>query len=146
MTRSWASQARQAFSVQYVIDVIILLIILVGIGDTLATSVLERTHELGMMRAIGLSRSRLFSLIVLEGAAIGVLGLFLALATGLALTLFWVEVEFPAIVGIDLNLHFDTSLLFWIAVIVTLLSCVAGSFLPALRASRLSVTEAIRNE
>lgn len=145
MTEFFASQAPKAFRVHYVLDAVILAIILVGIGDTLATSVLERTHELGMMRAVGLSRSRLFSLILLEGAALGVLGLALALATSFVLGLFWIQVQFPAIVGIDLDLHVDASLILG-AVVVTLVSCLVGSFLPALRAARLTVAEAIRNE
>lgn len=140
-----ASQARQAFRFVYLMEAITFALVLIGIGDTLATGVLERTREFGMMRAVGLRRSRLFEIVVLEGLAIGVLGLVLALCAGLALGLFWVEVQFPALLGWDLDLHFPYS---WAtgAAALTMALCLVGSLLPSLRAARLTVPAALRNE
>ena len=68
----------------------------------------------------------------------------LALAL-LALGVFWVDVQFPAILGWDLELHPPLVSMFLMAS-VTLLLCLAGSFFPALRASRLAVPAALRDE
>lgn len=59
----------------------------VGITNTLVTSVIERTHEIGVLRAVGATRGQIVALFLLEGAIIGLLGaaLGLALAWGLAL-------------------------------------------------------------
>jgi ABC-type lipoprotein release transport system permease subunit len=58
---------------------------------------------------------------------------------------FWVDVQFPAILGWSLDLHAPfTSIL--VTAGVTLLLCLAGSFLPALRAAHLAVPAALRNE
>ena len=141
----FGSQTRKAFSVLYLMEGIIFLLVLIGIGDTLATSVIERTHEFGMMRAIGLYRSRLVGMVVLEGLGIGLLGLLLAAATGLLLGLFWVRVQFPAILGWRLDLHFPSRFAIG-AVVLTLTLCLVGAVLPSLRAARLSVSEALRNE
>jgi len=141
----FASQARQAFSMQYVMAAIALLLVLVGVGDTLAASITARTREIGMMRAVGLPRSAVVRIMLLEGMAIAVLGLLLAGAVGFALGVFWVEVQFPAFLGWGLNLH--VPLAFVLAtVLITLTLCLAGSLLPSLRAARLPVTVALRTE
>jgi putative ABC transport system permease protein len=58
----------------------------VGITNTLVTSVIERTKEIGILRAVGATRGQIVSLFLLEGAIIGLLGAAfgLALARGLA--------------------------------------------------------------
>jgi putative ABC transport system permease protein len=141
----FAGQARQAFQFVYIMEAIIFMIVLVAIGDTLSTSVLERTRVFGMMRAVGLPRSGLFTIVLLEGVAIGVLGLILALGMGIALGTFWVEVQFPALLGWTLDLYFPYAFVFGAAAL-TLALCVAASVLPSLRAARLVVTAALRAE
>jgi putative ABC transport system permease protein len=141
----FADQARQAFSVQYVMASIALLLVLVGIGDTLAAGVTARTREIGMMRANGLRRSRVVQMVMLEAGGIALLGLLLAGAIGLALSVFWVDVQFPAFLGWALDLHVPLASALATAG-VTLLLCFAGSLLPALRAARLAVPAALRNE
>jgi putative ABC transport system permease protein len=141
----FARQVREGFQIQYVGEVVTLLLVLIGIGDTLATSVMERTREFGMMRAVGLHRSRLVAILLLEGAGIALLGLFLAAITGLALGAFWVEVQWPALLGWKLDLSFPIGFAASAAAL-TFLLCLVGSVLPAWRAARLSVPEALRNE
>jgi ABC-type antimicrobial peptide transport system permease subunit len=82
---------------------------------------------------------------LLEGATIALLGLTLALLVGLALGVFWVEVQFPAILGWRLELHFPTVFIV-AAAALTLLLCLGGSLLPARRAARLEVASALRND
>jgi len=145
MVEHLTSRVRQAFQSLYLMEVITLLLVLIGVGDTLATGVLERTQEFGMMRAVGLPRSRLFAMVVLEAIAMGLLGLLLAGATGLALGVFWVRVQFHALLGWALQMHFPVAFAAMAAVAAILL-CIAGSLLPAWRAARLSVPAAMRNE
>ncbi len=141
----FAAQARQAFAILYVMEAVTFALVLVAIGDTLATGVLERTREFGMLRAVGIRRSRLFGLVLLEGLAIGVFGLVLALGAGLALGWLWVGVQFPALVGWSLQLHVPATSVA-AAVALTLVLCLVGALLPARRASRLSVVSALRYE
>ena len=65
---------------------IALFVAAVGITNTLVTSVIERTKEIGILRAVGATRGQIMSLFLLEGSLIGLLGalLGLALARGLA--------------------------------------------------------------
>jgi len=141
----FAAEVRRAFSLQYLLEAITLLLVAIAIGDTLASSILERTRELGMMRAVGLRRSNLFNVIMLQGLGIAAIGLAIALGTGAALGAFWVTTEFPALVGWDLDLHVPVAFTA-IAMAITLAICAGGSFLPAVRAARRSVVEALRHE
>jgi putative ABC transport system permease protein len=141
----FAGQARQAFGVLYLVEAITFLLVAIAIGDTLAGSVIERTRQFAMMRAIGLPRSRLASIVVMEGLGVGTLGLCMAAATGLVLGGFWVEVQFPALLGWQLEMHFPTE--FALAgVVVTLALCLVGSLAPAIHAGRTAVPQALRNE
>jgi putative ABC transport system permease protein len=145
MIEHFANQVRQAFSVTHVMEFITFILVVIGIGDTLAASVNARTRELGMMRAVGLRRWRVVEMILLEGAGIAFFGLLLAGVLGLALGVFWVDVQFPAILGWDLELHPPLVSMLLMGS-VTLLLCLASSFFPALRASRLAVPAALRDE
>jgi putative ABC transport system permease protein len=141
----FAGQMRQAFSVLYLLVAITFLLILAGIGDTLATGVIERTREFAMLRAVGLHRAHLFTIVMLEGMSVGLLGVALAILAGIALGFFWTAVQFPALVGWRMDVHFPTSFVA-MATGLTLLICLVGSLLPSLRAAHLSVHEGLRNE
>lgn len=145
LTRYFAGQVRRAFSVAYLMEAITFLLVVVGLSDTLAAAVTERTREIGMMRAIGLRRSRVLGMMLLEGLAIGLLGLLLAMATGLALGTFWVEMQFPAILGWKLDLHFPAAFAS-VAALFTLSLCLAASLVPAWQAARLEPARALRYE
>jgi putative ABC transport system permease protein len=126
-------------------EAVIFLIVLVAMGDTLSSSVAERTRIFGMMRAVGLSRSDLFTIVLLEGAAIGVLGLLLALGVGTTLGTFWVTVQFPAVLGWALHLHFPYRFVAG-ASAVTIVLCIVAAVLPSIRAGRLAVVAALRTD
>ena len=60
-----------------------MIIAVLGIVNTLALSVIERTREVGLLRAVGMSRRQLRSMIRLESVAISVLGAVLGIGLGL---------------------------------------------------------------
>ncbi|MFC9825346.1 ABC transporter permease [Streptomyces erythrochromogenes] len=120
-----------------------LVISVLGVVNTLAMSVFERTQEIGMLRAIGLDRSRVKNMIRLEavvislfGAALGVvIGIFLAWAVGSTLA--------EAMPGYALILPWDRIGIF------LLLAAVVGvlaAMWPARSAARLNMLTAIKTE
>ena len=104
-------------------------------------AVQERTREIGMIAAMGWSDTRIVTLIVLEGAMLGIAGCALGLGFGLlASSLFG---ALPAIgTYIEFRPRMDTLAL---PLGGALLVCIAGAIYPAWRAVRLAPAEALRH-
>jgi putative ABC transport system permease protein len=116
-----------------------------GLMGTMSTNVLERTREIGVMRAIGASDGAVLRIVVVEGILIGLIswliGAALAFPIGAALSTAVGQVLFST----PLPYVFSISgVITWFA-IVAILAGVA-SFLPAWNASRLTVREVLAYE
>jgi ABC-type antimicrobial peptide transport system permease subunit len=74
-----------------------------------------------------------------------VLGLLLAVGLGFALSTFWVQVQFPALLGWTLEQYFPMTFLI-AGGIVTVLICMVGSLIPSIRAASLSPVAVLRGE
>ncbi|MFK0023173.1 ABC transporter permease [Streptomyces sp. NPDC090798] len=119
-----------------------IVIAVLGVVNTLALSVVERTREIGLLRAIGLARRQLRRMIRLESVVIAVFGAVLGLALGLV----W-----GVCVQRVLALQGMKSLAIpWTTIVAVVVgSAVVGivaALLPALRASRMNVLAAIAHE
>ena len=123
----------------YVLLALAVFIALLGIANTLALSIGERTRELGLMRAVGMTRAQTRSMVRWEAAIIAVFGSTLGLAIG---TFFgWAVVRALADHGVDTLTVPITSL-----TIVTMIAATAGAaaaILPARRAARIDVLTAL---
>ena len=116
-----------------------------GLTGTMSMNVLERTREIGIMRAIGASDRAIRQIVVVEGVLIGLISW--AVGSLLALPISRVLADQVGMAFIRRTLNFEFSwvgLIAWLG-IVTLISAVA-SFLPAWRASRLTVREVLAYE
>jgi putative ABC transport system permease protein len=119
-----------------------ILIALMGIMNTLALSVHERTRELGLVRAIGMSRRQVRSTIRWESILIALLGTALGLTVGLFFG--WAMATKLKDVGFN-TFSVPIWQLFWICVLAALAGVVAAIW-PARRASRLDILQAIATE
>jgi putative ABC transport system permease protein len=131
-----------AHSVAWGTSSIALLIGIVGIANTMAMSVFERTREIGVLRALGWKGQHVILLILTEAGVLGLAGGFLGILVGLgALWILSIMPQTASVVSMSVSpVHLVESLL--IAVGSGLL---AGAY-PAWRASRLSPVEALRYE
>ncbi|MGD0630582.1 MAG: ABC transporter permease [Terracidiphilus sp.] len=119
---------------------IALLIGILGIANTMAMSVYERTREIGILRALGWNRAQVLILIQLEAAILGLGGGFLGIAFGwCALHLLAALPQTASIVSAS----FPVPLLAEALGIAVLAGLIAGA-LPAWRAAQLSPVEALR--
>jgi putative ABC transport system permease protein len=119
-----------------------ILIAVLGIVNTLALSVLERTRELGLLRAVGLRRGQVLRMVTVESVVISVFGALLGLAVGTGLG--------AAVVRALRDQGFTNFALPWTTGLVYLLLAalvgVVAAVLPAVRASRTNVLSAIAYE
>ena len=119
--------------------VLSVLIAVLGIINTLALSVVERTRELGLLRAVGLQRRQLRRMIRAESVVIALYGALLGIAIGLAFG--WAVVSSLHDEGIT---EFAVPLQRLLVVLgVAALGGVVAAALPARRAARLNVLEAV---
>ena len=141
----FTEQVHQAFAPINALAALVLVVILVGVADTLAAGVTERVRELGAMRAIGARSRHLRRLILAEGFALGTLGLVLAIAAGIFLGALWVKSTFPYLLGWSLEIHVPFSDLFAV-MFVTMVVCLLAALLPARHAAMLEPAAALRYE
>jgi putative ABC transport system permease protein len=134
-----AKPVQQMLSLVYAMLALAILIAVLGIGNTLALSIFERTRELGVMRAVGMTRPQLRATIRWESVIVAlqgtVLGLLIGLFFGWALVLSTENQVFSVPVRI--------------LVIVVVLAAVAGvvaAILPSRRAARLNILRALVSE
>ncbi len=119
-----------------------ILIAVLGVINTLALSVIERTRELGLLRAIGMRRSQVMRMITVESVVISVFGAVLGLAVGLALGVATVQALKDQ--GIS-EIGFPWMTMVQYLVVAAFVGVIAA-ILPAIRAARLNVLDAIAYE
>jgi putative ABC transport system permease protein len=136
------AQVDQLLYLIYALLGLAIVIAVLGIVNTLALSVIERTREVGLLRAVGLSRGQLRRMVRLEAIAIAVLGALLGIVAGLVFGV--VLQKAVADQGItDLAIPWIRLGVF---VLVAGLVGVLAAVLPARRAARLNVLRAITTE
>ena len=129
-------------AVIYVLLVFAVVIAILGIVNTLALSIIERTREIGLLRAIGVSRRQLRLMIRLESVVIAVLGAVLGVGLGIAfgVTLMYALRD----QGLErISIPVGQLVLF---LLLSLVIGVVAAVFPARRAARLDVLRAIAAE
>jgi putative ABC transport system permease protein len=119
--------------------VLAIIIALIGIANTLALSVFERTREIGLLRAVGMSRRQTRRMVRWEAAQVALFGSILGI--GLGLIFGWGAVTALPDSFVS-TLAFPVSRIS-ILVVVCALSGLLAAALPARRASKLNVLDAI---
>ncbi len=137
-----AAQINQLLGLIYVMLLLAVIIALIGIANTLALSIYERTRELGLLRAVGMSRRQLRSSIRWESVIISLLGTFLGLVIGLFFG--WAVVEALKDQGFTKFAPPGAQLI--LVVIVGGFAGVIAAIFPARRAAKLDVLQAVTHE
>ena len=119
-----------------------LLVALMGVANTLALSVFERTRELGLLRAVGMSRRQARRMIRWEGGIVTVFGGLMGIVIGVLFG--WAAVEIvPDNFISSFAIPWGT---LWFYLVVVAVAGLLAASIPARRASRLNILEAIAYE
>jgi ABC-type antimicrobial peptide transport system permease subunit len=113
-----------------------------GVLNTMLMSILERTREIGVLRALGWSRRDILGLILREALYLGLLGGIASVLIGISLAYL---LTFLPLIGDALQPMWTLSV-FVRAITIALLLGIIGGLLPAYRATRLQPVEALRYE
>lgn len=153
--RSWRDlavlfrQVDKFYGVQNsLIEAILLALTFLGILNTVSMTVVERTGEIGTLRALGESRKEIVSQFVLESILLAVIGV----GSGIIFSAVMIEVvekvkimtEMPgASTPFQIKIYFMMSSVIYASCLASVTTIVA-TLIPALRASRLDIVEALR--
>ncbi len=149
MMKQWV-ELENAF--YYIFLSIVLVIVGAGIMNTVLMSMLERSHEFGVMMALGCGRMRMAGMVVCESVLLGMAGIAVGITTGLLLVYYFHTA------GIDLSGQMGSMARFYInpvvhteidtdhlldTVLAVLVAAIIAAIWPAIRAARLEPVEAI---
>ena len=135
------AQFDEFLSILYVLLALSVIVSLFGIVNTLVLSVFERTRELGMLRAVGMTRRQTRRMIRHESIITALIGAALGMVVGVFLAA--VVVEALKDEGVSFSLPVGTLIAF---LVVAVVAGVLAAILPARRAARLNVLEALQYE
>jgi putative ABC transport system permease protein len=135
------AQLDQLLGVVYALLALSVVVALLGIVNTLALSVVERTREIGLLRAVGMTRPQVRRMVRLEAISQALIGAALGLALGVPLGVVFTRVE---------RFNLTTVVVPWTELVIgVVLAGVAGllaGLLPARRAANLDVLDALYAE
>ncbi|MDO5677210.1 MAG: FtsX-like permease family protein [Propionibacteriaceae bacterium] len=140
--QSRVAQFDQIFSTLYALLALAVVISVLGIVNTLGLSVMERTREVGLLRAVGMTRPQVRRMVTLEAVMVAVLGAVLGVVLGIVFG--------AALVSLLREQGIDRLVIPWVQllifVVVAAVVGVLAAIAPARRASRQPVLESIATD
>ena len=140
-TKSQQSGISVFLNLLYVLLALSVIVSLFGIVNTLVLSVFERTRELGMLRAVGMTRRQVRRMIRYESVITALIGLVLGMVLGIFLAA--IVTQALSSEGVSFAIPGGSLVLF---AVIAVGAGVVAAILPARRASRLNVLQALQYE
>lgn len=109
----------------------------VGIANSMLTSVIERTHEIGVLKSVGSTKNTILHLFIIESGALGGVGGAIGIILGLVI------VNVVGLIGIPFAIKLETILF---TQFFSIIIGVSSGWIPAKRAAELSPVDALRYE
>jgi putative ABC transport system permease protein len=114
-----------------------LLVGAVGIANTMFTSVLEKTKDIGIMKSIGARNGDILLIFLLNSALIGLVGGIIGIILGVGLA------SLLTLIGLSSIVTLDTVL---VTLVISIVVGMISGFIPAINASKLDPVEALRRD
>ncbi len=135
----------QTFVVNYAVEVVAVIVALFSVINTLLASVLDRTREIGVLRAVGATQGQLRRMIMAEAGWMGGLGGILGLFAGTVMSYHHVVYNTKVLTGWTFQYFYP----FHIAILCLILSvilCLGAAYIPAKGAASINIATAIGYE
>ena len=134
-----------AFSISYAMEFVAVVLALLGVVNTLLAAVLDRTHEIGLLRAVGADRRHVIRLFASEAAFIGLTGGVIGVSVGGVVGAIVTKVVGVQATGWNFPFLYPWQTAAQMLLVATFCAIVAGLY-PARRAAKLDVVEALSYE
>ncbi len=142
-------QVDQFYGVQNkIVESILLALMFLGILNTVSMTVIERTGEIGTLRSMGESKNDIVKQFVLESFIISIIGIFIGIISSLIIIQLIhaaeIMTEMP---GASVPFHIKINFLFSAVLyssLLAMLTTIIATMIPAMRASKLDIVEALR--
>lgn len=135
----------ESFSYTRSLELIVLVIALLGVIGTMVSAVLDRTRELGMLRAVGATRAQIAATMVVEAAFMGLCAAVSGIFAGAVQCKMFLEILVAEQAGWHFAFVFPTEGATRMGLLVIVTAAVAG-LLPGLRAASLEVKDALAQD
>ena len=133
----------KAISAMYVLVIMMAIPGLIAMANTMSINVIERTREIGMLRAVGSTRPQVQRMILEESLLLSTLGTLTGIAVGLFLSDFTLKAL--SFTGFKLDFYFPTTGVV-MAIVVGLSFGILAALAPARKAAHTVIVEALRYE
>lgn len=135
----------QSFTVNYAVEIVAVVVAIFSVINTLLASILDRTREMGVLRAIGATQKQIRRVVVVEAAWMGVLGGILGLVAGTLMSYHHVVYNTKVLTGWTFQYYYPFHIAI-LGLILSVLLCLAAGFFPAKKAAATPIVAAIGYE
>lgn len=135
----------QSFVVNYAVEIVAVVVAIFSVINTLLASILDRTREIGVLRAIGATQAQVRKMIIVEAAWMGLVGGFLGLIAGTIMSYHHVVYNTKVLTGWTFEFYYpyDVAVL---SVFVSVILCLLAGYGPAKQAASTPIVSAIGYE
>lgn len=135
----------QSFVVNYAVEIVAVIVAIFSVINTLLASVLDRTREIGVLRAIGATQSQVRRIVVVEAGWIGLIGGLLGLFAGTVMAYHHVVYNTKELTGWTFQFYYPYDIAA-LSVVASVILCVLAGFGPARQAASTPIVTAIGYE
>ncbi len=135
----------QSFVVNYAVEIVAVVVAIFSVINTLLASILDRTREIGVLRAIGATQAQLRSIIALEAGWMGLLGGVLGLFAGTVMAYHHVVYNTRELTGWTFQFYYPYGVAFF-SLVASVGLCLLAGYGPAKRAAATPIVGAIGYE
>ncbi len=135
----------QSFVVNYAVEIVAIIVAIFSVINTLLASVLDRTREIGVLRAIGATQAQVRRIVVVEAGWMGLIGGLLGLFAGTVMAYHHVVYNTKELTGWTFQFYYPYDIAA-LSIIASVILCVLAGFGPARQAASTPIVKAIGYE
>jgi putative ABC transport system permease protein len=135
----------QSFVVNYAVEIVAIVVAIFSVINTLLASILDRTREIGVLRAIGATQAQVRKIVIMESAWMGLLGAILGVLAGTVMAYHHVVYNTKVLTGWTFQFYYPYDIAI-LSIFVSVILCVAAGYGPAQQAASTPIVTAIGYE